>query len=435
MTPSPMFALALALSAPLALAQVPAQDTIRLGMLQAGAARRDARTRELDLLTAQSRLRQRNLDVERRPALSVESQAQYQSDVARIPIILPGGAAPPVTPHDTYDAKVIAQQRLYDPTLAPRRAVEDAQSSEARSRLRTTLYGVRYGVNDLFFSSLRAQAQIDELETSITDLEAQLRVADARVREGQALPSEAMAVRAELLRRHQSVAELDASRRATLVVLADLTGLPIDTRVVLAFSDGGEALDVARNTLAELRARPEYEQFARSRDLLQRQDDARAAQDRPVLSAYGRAGYGRPGLNPLSDKFEGYWLAGVQLQWKPWSWGATDRDREVVSLQREIVTAEEQQFTESVRRGVVQDLATIDRLAGIASGDDEIVALRERIAAETRSRFGEGVVTSAEYVDKQTDVLSARISRALHRVELAQARAHFLTMLGLELPR
>ena len=97
MTLSPMFALALALSAPLALAQVPAQDTIRLGMLQAGAARRDARTRELDLLTAQSRLRQRNLDVERRPALSVVSQAQYQSDVARIPIILPGGAAPPVT--------------------------------------------------------------------------------------------------------------------------------------------------------------------------------------------------------------------------------------------------------------------------------------------------------------------------------------------------
>jgi hypothetical protein len=35
-------------------------------------------------------------------------------------------------------------------------------------------------------------------------------------------------------------------------------------------------------------------------------------------------------------------------------------------------------------------------------------------------------------VDRETDVLSVRISRASHRVELAQARAHFLTTLGIE---
>ena len=55
-----------------------------------------------------------------------------------------------------------------------------------------------------------------------------------------------------------------------------------------------------------------------------------------------------------------------------------------------------------------------------------------RSASETRIRYGEGVVTSAEYVDRQTDVLAARISRALHRVELAQARERFLTALGVE---
>ena len=275
MNPSPLLALSLALAAPSAIAQAPAQDTIRLGTLQAGAARRDPRARELDLLIAQVRLRQRNLDMERRPSLTVESQAQYQSEVARIPIALPGGAAPPIPPHDTYDAKIVAQQRLYDPTLAPRRAVEDAQSSEAISRLRATLYGVRQTVNDLYFASLRAQSQIAELETSIIDVEAQLRVADARMREGQALPSEAMAIRAELLRRHQSVAEFAASRRSTLDVLADLTGRPLDTLAVLALPDGGTEVASAREALAGVRARPEYEQFARSRDVLYRQGDAR----------------------------------------------------------------------------------------------------------------------------------------------------------------
>ena len=423
---------ALALAVTRSSAQAPARDTVQLGALQAGALAHDPRARELSIVAAQSRLRQRNLDAERRPSLSVESQAQYQSDVARIPITLPGGMSVPVPPHDTYDAQVVAQQRLHDPTRAARRSVEDAQLAESQSRLRSTLFTVRQNVNDLFFAALRAQSQLAELATMIADLEAQLKVAEARVREGQALPSEAMTIRAELLRRRQSVNELDASRRASLETLADLTGSTLDTLVVLAPPGEGAAVDRARAAMAALRSRPEYEQFARSRELLQRQEDARVALDRPTLLAYGRAGYGRPGLNPLSEKFENYWLAGVQFQWKPWTWGTTDRDREVLALQRQVVAQEEQQFTESLRRGVSQDLASIDRLAGIVSSDDEIVALRERIAAETRARYLEGVVTSAEYVDKETDLLSARISRSLHRVELAQARAHFLTTLGLE---
>ena len=424
--------LTLLLTLPRLSAPAPAQDTVRLGALQASAVRRDPRGRELEMLAAQSDLRKKNLDAERRPSFSVESQAQYQSDVARIPIVLPGGVTAPVPPHDTYDARLVAQQRLYDASLASRRAVEDAQLAEAQSRLRASLFGVRQNVNDLFFASLRAQSQTAELETTITDLEAQRRVAEARVRAGSALPSEELAIRAELLRRRQTIAELRASHRASVEVLADLTGQSLDTLTALGTPELGAEVVRARGGLAAMRVRPEYAQFARARELLQRQDEARAARDRPSVWAFGRAGYGRPGLNPLSDTFDGYWLAGVQLQWTPWHWGATGRDREVLSLQRQILSADEQQFTESLRRGVTEDIVTMDRLGGVVSSDDEIVSLRERIAAETRLRFTEGVVTSAEYVDKQTDVLSARISRAMHRIELAQARARFLTTLGIE---
>jgi outer membrane protein TolC len=413
-------------------AQQPATDTLRLGALQTSALQRDPRGRELELLLAQSKLRLKSLDAESRPVLSVESMAQYQSDVARIPITLPGGVTVPTPPHDTYDARLAAQQRLYDPALSPRRAVEDAQLAESQARLRVSLFGLRQNVNDVFFASLRAQEQMAELETTITDLDAQARVAATRVREGAALPSEELALRAELLRRRQTVAEFAATRRASLQVLADFTGQSLDSVSVLGTPDLAAEVARARSSLSDVRVRAEYEQFARSRDVLERQEQARAAQDKPRVSAFGRVGYGRPGLNPLNDKFESYWLAGVQLQWTPWNWGTTSRDREVLALQRQIVSAEEQNFTDNLRRGVAQDLASIDRLASTLAADDEIVALRERISAETRVRFGEGVVTSAEYVDRETDVLSARISRATHRVELAQARVRFLTMLGIE---
>ncbi|MEO5816327.1 MAG: TolC family protein [Gemmatimonadaceae bacterium] len=413
-------------------AQHPAADTLRLGTLQTSATLRDPRGRELELLSIQSKLRQKSLDAESRPSLSVESMAQYQSDVPRIPIALPGGVSPPVPPHDMYDARVVAQQRLYDPAIAPRRAVEDAQLAESQAKLRVALFSVRQNVNDVFFASLRAQEQIAELQTTITDLEAQSRVAASRVREGAALPSEELALRAELLRRRQSVAEFVATRGASLEVLADLTGQSLDSVSVLGTPDLAADVARARIGLTDLRARAEYEQFAKSRAVLERQAQARSAQDKPRVSAYGRVGYGQPGLNPLNTGFDSYWLAGVQLQWTPWNWGTTSRDREVLAVQRQIVSVEEQNFTDNLRRGVAQDLASIDRLAGTLAADDEIVALRDRIAAETRVRFGEGVVTSAEYVDRETDVLSARISRATHRVELAQARVRLLTTLGIE---
>lgn len=412
-------------------AQQPLADTLRLGALQASAVQRDPRGRELELLSAQSKLRQRSLDAERRPTLSVESMAQYLSDVPGLPISLPGGASL-APPHENYDARVVAQQRLYDPAIAPRRAVEDAQLAESQARLRVSLFGLRQNVNDVFFASLRAQEQIAELQTTITDLEAHAHVAESRVREGAALPSEELALRAELLRRRQSVAEFAATRRAALEVLADLTGQSLDSVSVLGTPDLAAEVMRARGSLRDVRARAEYEQFAKSRALLERQEQARSAQDKPRVSAFGRVGYGQPGLNPLNDRFDSYWLAGVQLQWTPWNWGTTSRDREVMALQRQIVSAEEQNFTDNLRRGVAQDLASIDRLASTLAADDEIVGLRERIAVETRVRFGEGVVTSAEYVDRETDVLSARISRATHRVELAQARVRFLTTLGIE---
>jgi outer membrane protein TolC len=406
-------------------------DSLRLPDLQAAALRRDPREAEAALLARQSSLRSANIQSDRNPTLSLEGVAQYQSDVTRIGLALPGVSIP-TPPHDTYDARLVAQQRLFDPTRGPRLAVENAQLASSRAALATSLYANRQAVNDAFFTALRSQAQVAELETSITDLEAQLAVASARVRAGAALPSEEMTIRAELLKRRQAVAEAKAAQRAALDVLEDLTATRIDSGMTLSEPDVATAVAKARATIDSVRGRPEFAQFAAARTLVQAQEEARAAADKPRVSLFGRVGYGRPGLNMLSNSFDSYWLGGVQAQWNPWTWGTSARDRESFELQRQIVDADEAAFAAGIRRAVAQDVASIDRLAAALASDDEIIRLREAILVETRARYREGVINSAEFVDRQTDVLSARISRALHRVELAQARAHFLTTLGIE---
>jgi outer membrane protein TolC len=424
----------IAVAAPAFAQAVPSADhePLQLAALQRQARDADARTREIELLAQQTDLRLRSIDVERLPSVSALGQSQYQSDVPHAPFNGPDGQPVFAAPKFTYDASLRVDQRLYDAAIQPRRELARADLAESQARVRTALFALRQEVNEAFFTAALLQEQLGALTATLDDLAARLREMDTRVREGAALPGDAAAIEASLLQQRQQADALRSSRGAALARLSVLTGRPIDADAVIALPEIAERVSLARQALAAGRTRPEYEQFDRARDRVTRQQAVETAADRPQVSAFGRGGYGRPGLNFASDRPEGYALAGVQLQWKAWNWGTSDRARDVLALQQTIVSAEEAAFTSSLRRAVQADLAAIDHLEASLPTDDRIVSLRESIDRSARVRLGEGVITASEYLDRRTEWLTAQFERARHRVELAQARARVLTTLGLE---
>lgn len=417
-------------------AQTPAAppDSLRLSAVLRQATRVDPRQRQFELAASASSLRVRNIDAERLPQLSVTGQAQYQSAVTSLHVPIPGITIP-TPPNDTYDARLNAQQSLLDPTIAPRRTMERAQLAETQAGVRVTLYGLRQEVDDAFFAALLSQERQAQLALTISDLNARLRETATRLREGTALPGDTAAIAATILERRQDLAQAHADRSAALARLSRLLGRTISDSAALALPDLAASVASAIPKAADsVRARPEYEQFEATRARIESQEAVESAQDRPKVSAFGRVGYGRPGLNVLSSNFQSYWLAGLQLQWTPWTWGSTGRDREALELQREITATNEQAFSRTVDRGVQQVIATMARLDTAMALDDGIVSLRGEVERESAAKLREGVITASEYVDRNTDLLAARLARAQHRVELAQARAGYLTMLGLEIP-
>jgi outer membrane protein TolC len=74
----------------------------------------------------------------------------------------------------------------------------------------------------------------------------------------------------------------------------------------------------------------------------------------------------------------------------------------------------------------------MDRLSRTLVVDDSIIALRAEVLREAAARHREGALTAAEYVDRQTGLLTARLTQVAHRIELARARVDYLTTLGLE---
>lgn len=410
----------------------PLPDTLHLGELQARAVKLDPRARQLEILAAQSSLRESDIDATRLPTVGANAQGQYQSQVVSLPLKLPNGISLPEPPHDAYDAYVTAQQLIYDPSLSAKRGVERARLAASQAGVRASLFALRQNVNDAYFGALMNQMQAADQAAAIADIQAHRRVALQRVQQGAALPSEPDMLEAELLRRKQIAGTLDADRAAALAVLANLTGDSISRAETLAIPDLAAAVQEARSSTDTIGARPEYVEFARNRDVIAEQQASLGAADLPRVSAFGRGGYGRPGLNPLSQNFQSYWLTGIKVDWTPWNWGTTRRDREALTLQKQIVETNEAAFRKSVQRSVTSQLATIDQLQQTLTDDDAIIALRERILRETDFRFDEGVITSADYIDRETDLLNARVARSTHLVQLAQARANFLTSLGLE---
>src|SRR5262245_49099788 len=118
MTARHFAAFALLLASPVAAQRAAQLDTASLFTLQTYARIRDPRLRELDYLDAQSRRRLENIAAERKPSLAIQSQAQYQSVVPQVPVVLPNGPHIPVPPHDTYDAHLESQVRIYDGTIS-----------------------------------------------------------------------------------------------------------------------------------------------------------------------------------------------------------------------------------------------------------------------------------------------------------------------------
>jgi outer membrane protein TolC len=99
-----------------------------------------------------------------------------------------------------------------------------------------------------------------------------------------------------------------------------------------------------------------------------------------------------------------------------------------------MVESNEAAFTQAIERGIQQALATDARLDSTLALDAQVVTLREQIEREAGNRLREGVITSAEYIDRSSELLVARLALAQHRIEQAQARALLYVLLGVDLP-
>lgn len=410
-----------------------AQDTLRVERLQEAALKSDPRANQRAMLRAATDLRLAVIASDRLPRLEINGQGTHQSDVTRPSFGIPDVTIPDF-PKDRWQTTLDVEQRLYDGgEVARRRELEEARHAESQAALDVSLYQLRSEVNSAFFSAFLLEKRSAEYEALVADLDARLKTVRAQVDAGTALGRDAAEIEAEWVRAGLQRDEARASRRASLAILADLVGEPIDTTAVLVLpSDQPELTQPADlDTVAALRRRPEFDQFRQSRARLEREVAYTSTENRPRLFAFGQAGVGLPGLDQFRQSSDAFYQAGVRVEWRPWTWRSAGRNAAAYRLQQDVIATEEKALGRSLARAVATDLEDISRLKAALADDERVVALRTEVERQARAQYDEGAITTPDYVEARTDVLEARLELERHRVELAQARSSYLNTLGI----
>lgn len=358
------------------------------------------------------------------PEVQLSGKASYQSEVPEFQF--PGGGASVIS-KDQYEAAVNVNQSVYNGGVnGIRKDLEKARGEQEINNTKVELHQIRKQVDQVYFGILLSRQQEKSSELLMQNLKEQLKTVRSRVENGVLLPSQQHILQAELLRAEQDSVSIQSNIKAGYRVLSEITGTHIDPHTTLR-------LPAIEADYREVQPRrPEYDLFGSSRDLLEQQKKLNSTQKLPGISAFGTAAYGRPGLNFLEDDFHSYYMVGVRLRWNIRDAFNANRKNETLHISRQKIIRDEQAFTKQLN----VTLNRIDeRIASILENidrDEKIITLREKVVQESGSQLKNGVITATEYVTELNRTNQARLSLLMNKIRLAQARAEYLTALGVD---
>jgi outer membrane protein TolC len=404
--------------------ELPAQDTLTLETCYLLAEKNYPLVNQQDMYTGTSELRTKNLNKNYLPSFNLTGSASYQSDITVVEIALPAGLPEigmPVLSKDWYKATLDINQMIYDGNVTRyQKKLEEYNLQADQTGLKAELYKLKERVNLFYFTIILLNQNEKLLESNLERLNVKLKETIAGVQFGTALQSNADALEAEIIRTRQLISETQFDRTAAFNMLAELLSVPIAESTVLTLPNPN------LSSLTFENKRYENESYDLQRTRLQMMRDMVTTKWNPRFFAYGQAGFGRPGLNMLSNNFEPWWLVGAKVTWVPWNWNANKNEKKILDIQSGIVLTQQQAFDKNLRIQSEKDLSEILKASDLLQKDQDIIRLREKVTAAASVQLDNGVITSSEYINRLNEETQARLNYEIRRVQLVKARLNFL---------
>jgi len=385
----------------------------------------DPVNREKMLLESQNQLKIKNVSLNWYPSLDLNGSYTWQSEVVELGMVFPvSGIEVPQMPHYNYKMTLDIRQTIYDGgTTKSQREITNSNYSVNRQQLEVELNALKEKVNIVFFYLLILQKQEQMTSTMLEELNRKITIVESGVKNGVLLSTDLDLMMAELLKVEQQLNEIRISRQSAGKILGILIGNEIGPKTYLIIPDVGIDPSVAPE-------RPEYHLFDLQVNNLDANIKMARTQRNPKLYIFGTLGYGNPALNFFKDEIRGYYIVGAGLQWKIWDWGKSNRDRQVLTVQQEIIHSIRESFDKTLQITLNDEYAKILKYEQSVRMDEEIVLLREKITRNAASQLEHGIITSSDYITELNAEIQAKLKLETDKIQLMQARINYLTKKG-----
>ncbi len=370
-------------------------------------------------------LKLENIGVNFLPQVSLRGQATYQSDVTELNVNNPFFQAPVIS-KDQYRLTMDVKQLIYDgSSTSAQKETEMKQVLVDEQKVEVDLFSLKQRINDLYFSVLLFQQKIRVNELLSADIKSRIAETESRVKYEAAIPSNLYILQAQLLQTEQELQNLKSDKSASLKMLGELIGIPIPDYAEFE-------IPVHQDMVLDDNpaSRPEIKLFQYQKEQLESYNDVISSRILPKLSAFGQAGYGRPGLNMLDNDFKPFYMVGLNVSWNPVNWGSDKNEKEIYALNRKIVDSQKETFEKNVKVQLEKYKSDIGKYENLVSKDEELVSLREKIVASTFSQLQNGTITSTVYVTELNNKTQSLLMLETHKLQLLQAKINYLTTKG-----
>jgi len=376
-----------------------------------------------DLLVKQSALDIEVINTEKLPQFNFLAQITYQSDVIAFPLSLPETTIDPPN-KDQYKATVSVNQLIYNGgRLEASKKVQIIALKTQQKHIEVSLYQLKQQVNQLYFSILLLQEKKALLLIKREQLDTKLKEVKAGIKYGMLLPSSDKVLEVELLKIEQQFTEIDLNKNSLIETLSELIGTPISKNTMF------EKVEINK-PINNIISRPEIDLFQLQKEQIEASQRLISKQKTPKIMGFATGGYGNPGLNLLDNSFQTFYQAGIQLNWNPFDWNASKKQRQSLQINKEIIDNQQEIFELNTNISLNQQQSEIKKISAFIEVDKGIIELRKKILKSAGSQLKNGVITSSAYIIELTHLYEAENNLSTHRIELLLAKANYKTIQG-----
>lgn len=374
--------------------------------------------KQYGLIAKTTQLTVKNIQKGWLPQLTASAQATYQSAVTAWPESMQTmyqqmGLNMKGLRKDQYKISVDLQQTIYDGgAISSQRNIAQQEGKVQEVQTETNLYQVRRRVNEMYFSLLLLNEQIQLNEDVKALLQSSEKKLSAMVKGGTAATSDLDNVRAERLSVEQQNENLKQQKLMLQRMLSVFCGFEVNN------TQKPKPIQIA----SLVNKRPEMRLYNSQLELTEAKEKALDTQLRPKLGLFAQGFYGYPGLNMFEDMMNRKWslngIVGVKLSWNVSALYTHKNDKAKLNAQREMIENAREVFLFNNKLEEIQQSENINRYQTMMKSDDEIIVLRTNVRKAAESKLAHGIIDVISLLREINNENAAKTQQTIHEIDM-----------------